>query len=683
MNLAAHIKQKLQSDGPGDLARLDLDLAGQRVELVITGWRNNAARDWLAQQRDDSKDENKAFRNLRPDPEEARSFLVALSTAEQNGGIGIAEIVGVITGQSAPSLAEEIGAWSGIKLSRFDLRVNGKWDVAQVHAQLSVGSGRSYEILPEFLSIGDLLFDLWATYPFDPVRAELTLGFKGTLKLGAAAFDVSVRAVDTSLLRSRQGPDAGERDRLRDRLGGSFPPDQVPAELMEAGDPDDPDSLAFWGEEPVTPESLKTSFDAAFAAGEARPSEAPLFSRRGRGLPRRRDERLFPAGDPAYRLAKQHVAMGMAARRARRPDVTAVAGPAGDGSGRRVRDPGRIDRHACRRQNRPHVKGDIRTRAPQEGPTLPPRPCSGARPYPDCRDPVQPSGPRGQQHHDAAGIGARRRCRDAAPGSPGPQDLAVSLKKRDAVEHDFDRVFGPGKNGRPPAMSVGRLPLDPPPGRADAPWADIGRARLRDGFVPLHRSTYDGLATVAWFRGPLRPTFGERDIHIPGPALPERAADLIGPTDASGLADASHATAWSLGRLLGLRDRRFCARMLAWRRGCVQAMHHASCADRVAHLPVCAADHLNVPFPEEFFARLAVLDGVPFRYLVPAEPMLPTESLRFFTVDPLWIYRMLQGAFSIGREACRCAEMEAKPLARLRALIPSPLRTDRCPVEST
>ena len=58
------------------------------------------------------------------------------------------------------------------------------------------------------------------------------------------------------------------------------------------------------------------------------------------------------------------------------------------------------------------------------------------------------------------------------------------------------------------------------------------------------------------------------------------------------------------------------------------------------------------PIPDDtktWLGRLTLLYGVPFQYLVPDERMLPTESLRFFYVDPLWMEALLDGALSIGR----------------------------------
>jgi hypothetical protein len=51
-----------------------------------------------------------------------------------------------------------------------------------------------------------------------------------------------------------------------------------------------------------------------------------------------------------------------------------------------------------------------------------------------------------------------------------------------------------------------------------------------------------------------------------------------------------------------------------------------------------------------WLARLVLLYGVPFNYLIPDEAMLPKdkESLRFFFVDPIWIQSLVQGACSVG-----------------------------------
>ena len=50
----------------------------------------------------------------------------------------------------------------------------------------------------------------------------------------------------------------------------------------------------------------------------------------------------------------------------------------------------------------------------------------------------------------------------------------------------------------------------------------------------------------------------------------------------------------------------------------------------------------------DWLGRLVLLYGVPFNYLIPAEEMLPEESIRFFFLDPIWIQNLVQGACSVG-----------------------------------
>ena len=49
-----------------------------------------------------------------------------------------------------------------------------------------------------------------------------------------------------------------------------------------------------------------------------------------------------------------------------------------------------------------------------------------------------------------------------------------------------------------------------------------------------------------------------------------------------------------------------------------------------------------------FLARLRLLHGVPFSYLVPDAKLLPIESIRFFYIDRAWTDALAQGALSVG-----------------------------------
>lgn len=63
---------------------------------------------------------------------------------------------------------------------------------------------------------------------------------------------------------------------------------------------------------------------------------------------------------------------------------------------------------------------------------------------------------------------------------------------------------------------------------------------------------------------------------------------------------------------------------------------------------------LNLPDSiTDWLARLALLYGVPFEYLVPDVRLLPVETIRFFYIDPNWILRAIDGALSIGTTSSR------------------------------
>lgn len=49
-----------------------------------------------------------------------------------------------------------------------------------------------------------------------------------------------------------------------------------------------------------------------------------------------------------------------------------------------------------------------------------------------------------------------------------------------------------------------------------------------------------------------------------------------------------------------------------------------------------------------FLARLRLLHGVPFSYLVPDADLLPLETIRFFHLDRAWTDALVQGALSVG-----------------------------------
>lgn len=50
-----------------------------------------------------------------------------------------------------------------------------------------------------------------------------------------------------------------------------------------------------------------------------------------------------------------------------------------------------------------------------------------------------------------------------------------------------------------------------------------------------------------------------------------------------------------------------------------------------------------------WLAKLRLLQGVPFNYLVSDPRLLPPESIKFFRLDPAWATALVDGALSVGR----------------------------------
>jgi hypothetical protein len=76
----------------------------------------------------------------------------------------------------------------------------------------------------------------------------------------------------------------------------------------------------------------------------------------------------------------------------------------------------------------------------------------------------------------------------------------------------------------------------------------------------------------------------------------------------------------------------------------------------------------DVPQPIlDWLARLRLLYGVPFEYLVADARMMPTETIRFFFVDRNWTDRLVDGALSIGTSSSRHFAQNALAAGAVRA----------------
>jgi hypothetical protein len=197
------------------------------------------------------------------------------------------------------------------------------------------------------------------------------------------------------------------------------------------------------------------------------------------------------------------------------------------------------------------------------------------------------------------------------------------------------------------SSSTLRLPPLKSVDQASSDVAQAAESYFKMGCVSLSHAMRQGNKTVSWYHGPLVPGSNVTPKDI---TLPVRSADdLVCYNATHGMFDISYAAAWELGRLLALQSKSFSVSLYNWKRSHAQKIKDAE--QQIAHL------HLDGPAPSlelpqsvsSWFEHLALLEGVPFNYLVPDERLLPPESIRFFQLDPMWMECLMDGAFSVGR----------------------------------
>ncbi|NEP23476.1 hypothetical protein [Moorena sp. SIO3I6] len=170
---------------------------------------------------------------------------------------------------------------------------------------------------------------------------------------------------------------------------------------------------------------------------------------------------------------------------------------------------------------------------------------------------------------------------------------------------------------------------------------------LAMGYVPLSHSLREGSQTVSWYHGPLATGFHSDTYEFPAKA----ADELLRYDPELGLFDTSYAAAWQLGRMLTLQNSTIATSLYNWKRAFSQRLKQLE--NILIHLPLTpkqSAAPIDLPlYVFKWFRDLELLKGIPFNYLVPDEKLLPSESIRFFCVDSLWVDCLQDGAFSIGR----------------------------------
>ncbi|WP_423736012.1 hypothetical protein [Chitinophaga caseinilytica] len=197
------------------------------------------------------------------------------------------------------------------------------------------------------------------------------------------------------------------------------------------------------------------------------------------------------------------------------------------------------------------------------------------------------------------------------------------------------------------------------------------------GYTPHGHSLRHSGHTVSWYRSPLLPYLVKETIEFPVSC--SDAANRYNPD--TGLFDISYGAAWQLGQLLALQNKNFASSLYNWKKG-LYAWQVIEEENEIiknkyqgieAFGDVFAARSVrmekDISPPEDvvkWMARLSLLNGVPFNYLVADERMLPPESLRFFYIDNNWVDALMDGAFSIGRSTTASMIVETPYLAKLR-----------------
>ncbi|HQU57702.1 MAG TPA: WD40 repeat domain-containing protein, partial [Saprospiraceae bacterium] len=112
----------------------------------------------------------------------------------------------------------------------------------------------------------------------------------------------------------------------------------------------------------------------------------------------------------------------------------------------------------------------------------------------------------------------------------------------------------------------------------------LAKPYLDAGYVPLPHHLRIGDNTVSWYRGPLIP--GEASDSSAIDILPVETADRLLIYDSkSKLFNTSYAAAWTLGRQMALRDRKFSLQLYHWKNAVSRKAKQRNQQSETGHLP--------------------------------------------------------------------------------------------------
>jgi hypothetical protein len=183
---------------------------------------------------------------------------------------------------------------------------------------------------------------------------------------------------------------------------------------------------------------------------------------------------------------------------------------------------------------------------------------------------------------------------------------------------------------------------------------DVAKAPFAGAGVRLGYTQPSGARAEADYRGPLVPMSGAADGRSGSRRESQDRPDI------------SQVAALELGRLLALQDKSVSIGLLRLKRARAHDARHDSQREAAQHLyapksPAVATpqstsglllplelERLLTPELAAWVDGLLKLEGVPLRYLLPDEHLLPKESMRSFELDAQWITNLLVGALGVG-----------------------------------
>lgn len=271
------------------------------------------------------------------------------------------------------------------------------------------------------------------------------------------------------------------------------------------------------------------------------------------------------------------------------------------------------------------------------------------------------------RHYEAHLVSLEGWCAGGQAWLPASAKASTTVRLVSLHHWRFECISGVSLRDELRALNAARLAS----GRPATPDA---AHYLERGWVPLRHEFRNGDRAVSWYRSPLTPGGGpdSSDLALWLAQLPLCADELRLYEPESAMFDMSHAAAWELGRLLALQNPRIGLRLHHWKRE--HARFDRRRAAQAEHSDLVHAPHPAVePVLDEsiqhwFVTDLYRLEAVPYRYLIPDDDMLPKEALRFFSVDPVWLHCLADGAFSVGRTSAD----EARRDAALAGALPPP-----------